>query len=80
MEKMDFSEYWKTIFETLPDGLLIVDPEGVIMAVNPAAETLTGYSAGNWSAATVGSWTAPDVIFTGRVRVKNGANSFRTAL
>jgi transcriptional regulator with PAS, ATPase and Fis domain len=45
MGTMDFAEYWKTIFETLPDGLLIVDPEGIILAVNPAAETLTGYTA-----------------------------------
>ena len=42
---MDISNYWKTIFETLHDGLLIIDPEGTIMAVNPATEQLTGYSA-----------------------------------
>lgn len=42
---MDISKYWQTIFETLHDGLLIVDPEGTIMAVNPAVEQLTGYSA-----------------------------------
>lgn len=42
---MDISKYWQAIFETLHDGLLIVDPEGTIMAVNPAAEKMTGYSA-----------------------------------
>ncbi|MCF8069674.1 MAG: sigma 54-interacting transcriptional regulator [Desulfobacterales bacterium] len=42
---MDISKYWKTVFETLQDGLLIVDPEGVILSINPAAEKLTGYTA-----------------------------------
>ena len=43
---MDLSNHWKTIFETLMDGVLVVDPWGKIIAVNPAAERLTGYSAG----------------------------------
>lgn len=43
---MDLSEYWKTIIDTLKEGLIVVSPEGVIVAVNPAAEALTGYSAG----------------------------------
>lgn len=42
---MDFSAYWKTIIDTLHDGLMVVDPRGTILTVNPAAEKLTGYSA-----------------------------------
>ena len=42
---MDLSQHWKTIFETLMDGLLVVDPSGKIVAMNPAAERLTGYAA-----------------------------------
>ena len=42
---MDFSKHWKTIIETLHDGLLIVSPEGIIETVNPAVEALTGYKA-----------------------------------
>jgi two-component system, NtrC family, response regulator HydG len=42
---MDLSPYWKTIVDTLKEGLLVVNPEGTIVAVNPAAEVLTGYSA-----------------------------------
>ena len=42
---MDLSQHWKTIFETLMDGLLVVDPTGKIVAMNPAAERLTGYRA-----------------------------------
>ena len=42
---MDLSKHWKTIVDTLQDGLLVVDPKGTIVAVNPAAEILTGYKA-----------------------------------
>jgi PAS domain S-box-containing protein len=42
---MDLSPYWKTIVDTLKEGLVVVNPEGTIVAVNPAAEALTGYSA-----------------------------------
>jgi PAS domain S-box-containing protein len=42
---MDLSAHWKTIIDTLKEGLLVVSPEGVIVAVNPAAEALTGYRA-----------------------------------
>ncbi len=42
---MDLSRYWKTIVDTLQDGVMVVDPKGKIVAVNPAAERLTGFSA-----------------------------------
>ena len=42
---MDLSEHWKTIVDTLHDGVLVVDPRGKILAVNPSAERLTGYKA-----------------------------------
>jgi two-component system, NtrC family, response regulator HydG len=42
---MDLSPYWKTIVDTLQDGVMIVDPKGRIVAVNPAVEQLTGYRA-----------------------------------
>ena len=44
-KQMDLSKHWKTIVETLQDGVLVVDPRGKILAVNPSAERLTGYSA-----------------------------------
>ncbi len=40
---MDLSKHWKTIVDTLQDGILVVDPAGWIRAMNPAAERLTGY-------------------------------------
>jgi transcriptional regulator with PAS, ATPase and Fis domain len=42
---MDLSSHWKTIIDTLKEGLVVVSPDGTIVAVNPAAEVLTGYSA-----------------------------------
>jgi len=42
---MDISKYWKTIVDTLEDGVMVVDSAGTIVAVNPAAERLTGYRA-----------------------------------
>ncbi len=41
---MEITRYWKTIADTLQDGLLVVDPEGVIQAANRAAERMTGYA------------------------------------
>ncbi len=42
---MNYEKYWKTIVDTLHDGLMVVDQEGKIRVVNSAVENLTGYSA-----------------------------------
>ncbi len=42
---MDLSRYWKTIVDTLQDGVIVVDPKGRVLAMNPSAERLTGYRA-----------------------------------
>ncbi|MGW8188420.1 MAG: PAS domain S-box protein, partial [Desulfobacterales bacterium] len=42
---MQIAQYWETIVNTLQDGLIVVDPGGRILFLNPAAEKLTGYSA-----------------------------------
>ena len=39
----DLSRYWKTVVDTMQDGLLVVDPEGTIVSMNHRAEELTGY-------------------------------------
>ncbi|MGM0452800.1 MAG: sigma-54 interaction domain-containing protein [Thermodesulfobacteriota bacterium] len=41
---MDIGQHWKTIFDTLRDGLIVVDIGGKIVAANPAAEEMTGYT------------------------------------
>ena len=43
---MDIGKYWQTIIDTLRDGVLVVDTQGRIISANPAAERITGYSAG----------------------------------
>ncbi len=42
---MDLSKHWKTVVNTLYDGIMVVAPDGKIIAMNPAAERLTGYKA-----------------------------------
>ncbi len=42
---MDISKYWKTIVDTIEDGVMVVDPGGKILSVNPAGVKLTGYKA-----------------------------------
>jgi PAS domain S-box-containing protein len=31
---MDIGKHWKTIFDTLQDGLMVIDVEGNILAAN----------------------------------------------
>ncbi len=40
---MDLTPHWKTVMDTMQDGLLVMDNLGSIVAMNPAAEELTGY-------------------------------------
>jgi len=40
----EYSQYWQTVVQTMLDGLMIVDPDGVIVSVNNAFERITGYS------------------------------------
>ena len=40
----EHSNYWETVIDTMMDGLMVVDPEGVIISINKAMETITGYS------------------------------------
>ena len=49
---MDIANHWKTIVNTLQDGLMVVDPSGTILFMNPAAEKLTGYSAAELNGAS----------------------------
>ena len=42
---MEMAKHWETIVNTLKDGLMVVDPKGSILFMNPAAERLTGYQA-----------------------------------
>ena len=41
----EYNQYWRTVINTMQDGLMVVDPGGLIISVNPAFEALTGYRA-----------------------------------
>jgi PAS domain S-box-containing protein len=43
-KQLDIGKHWKTIIDTVNEGLIIIDTMGRIIAVNPAAERMTGYS------------------------------------
>jgi PAS domain S-box-containing protein len=40
----ELNAYWKTVVDTIQEGVMIVNPEGVIISVNKAFENLTGYA------------------------------------
>ncbi|MGD9278772.1 MAG: sigma 54-interacting transcriptional regulator [Desulfobacterales bacterium] len=44
MFKKDLNKYWKTVVDTIQDGVMIVNTEGKITSVNRAFETITGHS------------------------------------
>jgi two-component system response regulator HydG len=44
MLENEYSQYWQTVVQTMLDGLMVVDSDGVIISVNSAFEKLTGYT------------------------------------
>jgi len=43
MSEHELNRYWKTVVETLQDGIMIVDTAGIIVFVNTAFERISGY-------------------------------------
>ena len=44
MLEQELNRYWKTVVNTIQDGVMIVDTGGTIVSVNKALENITGYS------------------------------------
>lgn len=44
MLEQDLNSYWATVVNTIQDGLMVVNRGGIIVSVNRALETITGYS------------------------------------
>jgi PAS domain S-box-containing protein len=44
MLEQELNRYWKTVVNTIQDGVMIVDTEGTIVSANKALEKITGYS------------------------------------
>ncbi|MEA3232185.1 MAG: PAS domain S-box protein, partial [Thermodesulfobacteriota bacterium] len=44
MAEEELDRYWKTVVNTIQDGIMIVDTHGRIVSVNKAFEIITGYS------------------------------------
>ncbi|MCG6892211.1 MAG: sigma 54-interacting transcriptional regulator [Desulfobacteraceae bacterium] len=45
MEQQELDYYWKTVVDTIQDGVMIVDTDGTVVSVNRAFEEITGYTA-----------------------------------
>ena len=44
MREKDLDFHWKTVVDTIQDGVMIVNTKGTITSVNRAFETITGHS------------------------------------
>jgi two-component system, NtrC family, response regulator HydG len=44
MIDQELNAYWKTVVDTIHDGIMIVDTGGTIVSVNTAFESITGYA------------------------------------
>jgi len=44
MHTQDLNLYWKTVVDTIQDGVMIVDTEGTIISVNRGFEEITGFT------------------------------------
>lgn len=44
MPLQEIDRYWKTVVNSIRDGVMIVDERGIIVSVNDALERITGYS------------------------------------
>ena len=47
MLKQELNEYWKTVVDTIQEGVMIVAPGGIIVSANQAFLQLTGYKMGD---------------------------------
>jgi two-component system, NtrC family, response regulator HydG len=46
MVKPEMNRYWKTVVDTIKEGIIIVNREGTIVSINSAVSTLLGYENG----------------------------------
>ncbi|MGC8659860.1 MAG: sigma-54 interaction domain-containing protein [Desulfomonilaceae bacterium] len=44
MKREEMVNFWRTIVETMMDGLMVVDADGMVVSVNRATELITGYT------------------------------------
>jgi PAS domain S-box-containing protein len=43
METKDLQYYWESVVNTIQDGIMIVNPQGIVISINRAFEEITGY-------------------------------------
>jgi PAS domain S-box-containing protein len=43
MLQQSYDKFWEKVFDTMMEGVVVVDPQGTILSVNQALEEITGY-------------------------------------
>ena len=80
MTGRELDGYWKTVVNTLRDGIMIVNTRGAIVSVNQAFEHITGYSGKNSSAGPAKSCIAKPATMQSTAMMAIGAHCIAPAL
>jgi PAS domain S-box-containing protein len=72
MESFDLNYYWKSVVDTIQDGVMVVNPEGVVISVNRAFEEITGYEKNEIVGNPARRWAAPPAKSSARRRDATG--------
>ncbi|BAE51735.1 MCP four helix bundle domain-containing protein [Paramagnetospirillum magneticum] len=59
-ELLETENWFRSIIEAAPDGMMVTDESGRILLVNPAAEALFGYDAGELVGGDIDAVVSPD--------------------
>jgi PAS domain S-box-containing protein len=43
LNRKELNYYWESVVNTIQDGIMIVNPQGIVISVNQAFESMTGY-------------------------------------
>ena len=63
--------WYRAILEAAPDGMIVINAEGVILMTNPQLDTLFGYATGELVGATI-ERLVPEAVRGRHVKLRNG--------
>lgn len=82
IELRDSERRYRTLFETMTQGVVYQDPDGIIITMNPAAEKILGMSVGqilgrrpqdlNWVTITEDGLDFPEEVYPSAVALRTG--------
>jgi PAS domain S-box-containing protein len=77
MSEQELDRYWKTVVNTIRDGIMIVNTRGAIVSVNRAFERMTGYCQDELLGKTCGILECTDCMTTPRATDDHWCDLFR---